>query len=166
MSRTTKQEVLELFQDRDFRNRKREILALQKDISTARGVIADGKARYIKQRLRLRSKKTAENPFSALEGYNTREEIRNDYGWEIISEAEMDRLMLLWDAREANKAADGTFEDRVTTMLDMALASVGEQFQDEIMEFRDLEQRMDADAERVARENQQREWERKYGGGL
>ena len=166
MSRTTKQEVLELFQDRDFRNRKREILALQKDISTARGVIADGKARYIKQRLRLRSKKTAENPFSALEGYNTREEIRNDYGWEIISEAEMDRLMLLWDAREASKAADGTFEDRVTTMLDMALASVGEQFQDAIMEFRDLEQRMDADAERVARENQQREWERKYGGGL
>ena len=166
MSRTTKQEVLELFQDKDFRNRKREILALQKDISTARGVIADGKARYIKQRLRLRSKKTAENPFSALEGYNTREEIRNDYGWEIISEAEMDRLMLLWDAREANKAADGTFEDRVTTMLDMALASVGEQFQDEIMEFRDLEQRMDADAERIARENQQREWERKYGGGL
>ena len=166
MSRTTKQEVLELFQDRDFRNRKREILALQKDISTARGVIADGKARYIKQRLRLRSKKTAENPFSALEGYNTREEIRNDYGWEIISEAEMDRLMLLWDAREANKAADGTFEDRVTTMLDMALASVGEQFQDAIMEFRDLEQRMNADAERVARENQQREWERKYGGGL
>ena len=166
MSRTTKQEVLELFQDRDFRNRKREILALQKDISTARGVIADGKARYIKQRLRLRSKKTAENPFSALEGYNTREEIRNDYGWEIISEAEMDRLMLLWDAREANKAADGTFEDRVTTMLDMALASVGEQFQDEIMEFRDLEQRMDADAERIARKNQQREWERKYGGGL
>ena len=63
MSRTTKQEVLELFQDRDFRNRKREILALQKDISTARGVIADGKARYIKQRLRLRSKKAAENPF-------------------------------------------------------------------------------------------------------
>ena len=166
MSRTTKQEVLELFQDKDFRNRKREILALQKDISTARGVIADGKARYIKQRLRLRSKKTAENPFSALEGYNTREEIRNDYGWEIISEAEMDRLMLLWDVREANKAADGTFEDRVTTMLDMALASVGEQFQDAIMEFRDLEQRMNADAERVARENQQREWERKYGGGL
>lgn len=166
MSRTTKQEVLELFQDRNFQDRKKEILALQRDISTARGVIADGKKRYIKQRLRLRSKKAAENPFAALEGYNTREDIRNDYGWEFISEAEMDRLMLLWDAREASKAADGMFEDRVTAMLDLALASVGEQFLDEIREFLNLERRMDADAERIALENRQREWDRKYGGGL
>lgn len=76
MSKTTKEEVLQMLQGQDFRDQKREIRTLQKDIATARGIIADGIARYIKQRLRLRSKKAAEeNPFADLEGYNSKKDI-------------------------------------------------------------------------------------------
>lgn len=62
MSRTTKEEVLLLLQSEDFRAQQREIRSIQKDIATARGIIADGQTRYIKQRLQLRSKK-AGSPF-------------------------------------------------------------------------------------------------------
>ena len=103
-----------MLQRQDFRDQKREIRTLQKDITTARGIIADGIARYIKQRLRLRSKKAAEeNPFADLEGYNSRKDIQEAYGWEIITDAEMDRLNALWGAREASLSAAGKYEDKL-----------------------------------------------------
>lgn len=162
MARTTKQEVLELFQGSEFRQRKREIQKIQKDISKARGIIADGRRRYIKQHLRLRSKKAVEDPFADLADYDTREDIRTAYGWEFISEAEMDRLMALWDAREASLSATGKYEDRVTQMLEKALNIIGEEFMDELWEFQELERKMEAEAEQIARENRQREWEREH----
>lgn len=167
MSRTTREDVLQMLQGQDFREQKREIQALQKDIATARGIIADGIARYIKQRLRLRSKKAAEeNPFADLEGYNSKKDIQEAYGWEIISEAEMDRLNILWDAREASLSATGKYEDRVTKMLERALNSVADEYIDQMVDFQELERRMDADAERIAQENRQRNWERAHGGGV
>lgn len=167
MSRTTKEEVLQVLQGQDFRERQREIRAIQKDIATARGVIADGIARYKKTRLRVRSKKAAEeNPFADLANYNSREDIRNAYGWEMISETEMDRLITLWDAREASLSTAGTYEDRVTQMLQRALNLIADEYIDQLSDFQELERRMDADAERIARENQQRDWDRNYGGGV
>ena len=166
MSRTTKEEVLLLLQSEDFRAQQREIRSIQKDIATARGIIADGQTRYIKQRLRLRSKKAAEeNPFADLKGYNSKKDIQEAYGWEIISEAEMDRLNALWDAREASLSADGKYEDRVTRMLEKALSSIADEYIDRLMDFQELERRMEADAERIAKENRQRNWERTYGRG-
>lgn len=166
MSTTTKEEVLELFQGAEFRQKQREIQAIRKDIATARGIIADGRARYIKKRLRLRSKKAAEeNPFADLANYNSREDIRNAYGWEMLSEAEMDRLMALWDAKEASLSTAGTYEDRVTQMLERALNAIGDEYIDQLSDFQELERQMEAEAERIARENQQRDWERKHGGG-
>lgn len=162
MARTTKEEVLELFQGSEFRQRKCEIQKIQKDISKARGIIVDGKRRYIKQRLRLRSKKATEEPFADLADYNSREDIRTAYGWEFISEAEMDRLMALWDAREASLSAAGKYEDRVTQMLEKALDIIGEEYKEELWEFEELERKMEADAERIAQENRQREWEREH----
>ena len=166
MARTTKGEVLELFQGAEFRQKQREIQAIRKDIATARCIIADGRTRYIKKRLRLRSKNAAEeNPFADLANYNSREDIRNAYGWEIITEHEMDRLMALWEAREISLSTTGKYEDRVTQMLERALNAIGDEYIDQLSDFQELERRMDADAERIARENQQREWDRKYGGG-
>ena len=167
MSKTTKEEVLKILQGEDFRERQREIRAIQKDITTARGVIADGIARYKKARLRVRSKKVAtENPFADLEGYNSKKDIQEAYGWEIISEAEMDRLNILWDARKASLSAAGKYEDRVTKMLERALNSVADEYIDQLADFQELERRMDADAERIAQENRQRNWERAHGGGV
>ena len=166
MARDTKEEIMQLLQGEDFKSQKREIQALQKDIATARGIIADGQARYIKQRLRLRSKKAAtEDPFADLAGYNSKKDIQEAYGWEIISEAEMDRLNALWDAREASLSADGKYEDRVTRMLEKALSSIADEYIDRLMDFQELERRMEADAERIAKENRQRNWERTYGRG-
>lgn len=167
MSRTTKEEVLLLLQSEDFRAQQREIRSIQKDIATARGIIADGQTRYIKQRLRLRSKKAAEeNPFADLEGYNSRKDIQEAFGWEIITEAEMDRLNALWEARESSLSATGRYEDRVTQMLERAMNAVGDEFIDQLSDFQEMERRMEADAERIACENRQREWERKHGGGI
>lgn len=166
MSRTTKEEILQVLQGEDFRVQQQDIRVLQKDIATARGIIADGIARYIKQRLRLRSKKAAEEtPFADLEGYNSRKDIQEAYGWEIISEAEMDRLNALWDAREASLSAAGKYEDRVTQMLERALNAIGDEYIDQLSDFQELVRRMESEAERIARENRQRDWERKYGGG-
>lgn len=166
MARDTKEEIMQLLQGKNFKSQKREIQALQKDIATARGIIADGQARYIKQRLRLRSKKAAtDDPFADLSGYNSKKDIQEAYGWEIISEAEMDRLNALWDAREASLSADGKYEDRVTRMLEKALSSIADEYIDCLMDFQELERRMEADAERIAKENRQRNWERAYGGG-
>lgn len=143
-----------MLQGQDFRNQKREIQTLQKGIATARGIIADGIARYIKQRLRLRSKKAAEgNPFADLEGYNSRKDIQEAYGWEIITEAEMDRLNALWDAREASLSTAGKYEDRVTKMLERALNSVADEYIDQLADFQELEHQMETDAERIAQEN-------------
>ena len=165
MSRTTKEEVLQMLQGQDFRERQREIKALQKDIATARGVLADGISRYKKKHLRLRSKKAAEeNPFADLEGYNSQRDIQDAYGWELISEAEMDRLNALWTAREASLSDAGKYEDRVTQLLGRALNSVRGEYIDQLADFQELERRMEADAERIAKENQQRDWERKHGG--
>lgn len=167
MSKTTKEEVLKILQGEDFRERQREIRAIQKDISTARGVIADGIARYKKARLRVRSKKVAtEYPFADLEGYNSKKDIQEAYGWEIITEAEMDRLNALWDAREASLSAAGKYEDRVTKILERALNSVADEYIDQLADFQELERQMETDAERIAQENRQRNWERAHGGGV
>lgn len=167
MARTTKAEVLELFQGAEFRQKQREIQAIRKDIATARGIIADGQARYIKKRLRLRSKKVAEeNPFADLDGYNLQKDIQDAYGWGIITEAEMDRLNALWDAREASLSSSGKYEDRVTQMLERALNLIADEYIDQLSNFQELERRMEAEAERIAKENQQREWDRKHGGAV
>lgn len=167
MSRDTKEEVLRIMQGEDFRSKKREIQAIQRDIATARGIIADGQARYIKQRLRLRSRKAAmENPFVDLDGYNLKKDIQEAYGWEIISEAEMDRLNALWDAREASLSAAGKYADRVTQMLERALNCIADEYIEQLVDFQELERRMEADAERIAKENRQRNWERSHGGGV
>lgn len=167
MSRTTKEEVLLLLQSEDFRAQQREIRSIQKDIATARGIIADGQTRYIKQRLRLRSRKAAvENPFADLGGYNSKRDIHDAYGWEIITEAEMDRLNALWDAREASLSSSGKYEDRVTQMLERALNAIGDEYIDQLSNFQELKRRMEAEAERIAQENRQRDWERAHGGGV
>lgn len=78
----------------------------------------------------------------------------------------MDRLNALWDAREASLSAAGKYEDRVTKMLERALNCIGEDYIEQILDFQELERRMAADAERIAQENRQRDWERTHGGGV
>lgn len=160
----TKQDVLEKWSNDKTRARDREVEGIKKDMSTARSYIQDALDRYRKKKLRARSKKQAtENPFAELDGYESRQQIQDDYGWEIITEARMDKLLELWDLRELGGGQeDNLYRDRVTEMLERAMRSVGEEYQDELFDY-DMEKRTrELEAETVARENNQRTWERKY----
>lgn len=64
-----------------------EVESIRKAILTAKGAIHDAKVRYIKQRLRSKSKqKAAEDPFEELKDYESRQQIHDDYGWDEDAE--------------------------------------------------------------------------------
>lgn len=145
----------------------REVEEIKKAIATARGAIHEAKVRYIKQRLRSRSRKKAEeDPHEELKDYESRQQIHDDYGWGFITEARMDRLFELWDAREESRrrgAGAGTFEDYVTRMLDTAWAAVGEEHAERIAAYDQKMRRRQEDAERIAKENNERTRRREAG---
>lgn len=143
-----------------------EVAAIRKAILAAKGAIHDAKARYIKQRLRSKSKKVAEeDPFEELKDYESRRQIHDDYGWGLITEARMDRLMELWDAREESrkKNANAVYEDYVTRMLDAAWAAVGEEYVERLHAFDQKEKRRYQEADRIAKENNERTRLRELG---
>lgn len=116
-----------------FNELKAEEAQIRKDVSTARGILNDALLRYIKKKANARNKKQAEDMnllFADLAEYRNREDIRDAYGWDIISEKEMDRLMHLWDIREKYVSDSGKFEDRVTEMVTRAMNSIGEEYHD------------------------------------
>ena len=49
---------------KSFKERKEEYDLLLKDIFKAKGIVQEAITRYTKQKLRLRSKKAAEDPFA------------------------------------------------------------------------------------------------------
>ena len=143
-----------------------EVEAIRKAILTARGAVHDAKARYIKQRLRSKSKKQAdEDPFEELKEYESWQQIQDDYGWELITEARMDRLLALWDAREESRKmnASAVYEDYVTRMLDAAWAAIGEDYVERLHAFDEKEKRRRQEAEQIAQENNERTRLRELG---
>lgn len=160
----TKEDVLEVWASDKTRAKDREIAAIRKDIQKATGCIQDALDRYRKTKTRARSKKAAaENPFAELEGYESRQQIQDAYGWEFITEARMDRLLELWDLREQSGAQDdGIYRDRVTEMLERAMNAVGAEYIDQLAEYDMAKREREREAEKVARENNQRTWQRKY----
>lgn len=125
---------------------------IKKDRDTARKYIKDALARYRKDKTRSRSKAKAENPFYDLDQYSSREDIRDSYGWELITEKEMDRLIELWDLREKSRSKS-TLEDRVTEMLEQAFRACGSEYDEEIMDYEKKRADQWHEAERIAREN-------------
>lgn len=125
---------------------------IKKDRDTARKYIKDALARYRKDKTRSRSKAKAEDPFADLEPYSSREDIRDAFGWEIITEKEMDRLIKLWDLREESKNKT-TLEDRVTEMLELAFRACGSEYDEEILDYEKRRADQWHEAERIAREN-------------
>ncbi len=125
---------------------------IKKDRDTARKYIKDALARYRKDKTRSRSKAKAEDPFADLEPYSSREDIRDAYGWEFITEKEMDRLIKLFDLREESKNKT-TLEDRVTEMLELAFRACGSEYDEEIMDYEKKRADQWHEAERIAREN-------------
>lgn len=132
-----------------------EIEAIRKDIAAARKYIQDALARYRKDKTRSRSKAKAADPFADLEGYNIRQDIQGAFGWEFISEAEMDRLLALWDLREASKNKQ-QLEDRVTEMLEIASRSCSAPYDDKLYDWDKKQEQRRKAARQIAAENLER----------
>jgi homoserine dehydrogenase len=121
----------------DFLAQQREVKAIRKDIATAYKVIAAGLARYRKKMLHAKNKAQTEDMsmFAELEDYESKKEIHDAFGWSYISEKQMKRLNDLWDAREQVTANQGKYADRVTEILERAMANCGDIFFDALEEF-------------------------------
>lgn len=140
--------------------------SLKRDIATARKIIDNGMKQYIKRKIGARNKQQIEDQeafYADLAGYDSKKDIQDAYGWDLISETEMDRLNAMWDAREIAKQNAGKYSDRITEMLEAAMNSVGERYDQEIFDAEMAKRRFDEDVKRIQRENAQRDWERKYG---
>lgn len=165
MSFTTAQEILSLWaknETSEARRERLEIKALRRDLETAQEGIQEAIARYRKVKLRARSKKQANSPdvFAELDAYSSQEDIRTAYGYEMISESEMDRLMNLWELREQSKQAEGPYRDRCVEMLELASQAVWDAYSAPILAYEEKVSQMHRDAERIAAENRRRNTER------
>lgn len=113
---------------------------LKRDITVARRIVENGIVQYRKRKLALRNKKQLDDPeaaYTELNDYSSQEDIRDAYGYELISEAEMDRLMGLWEGRERMRDARGKYNDRVTEMLEIAYRGIGESYLEQIYAYED-----------------------------
>ena len=73
--------------------------------------------------------------------------------------------MELWDFREESKkqSVDAGYHDRVTEMLEAAMNSLGNEFQEKIFDFELRRRKMAREAEVVAHENNDRTYRREHG---
>ena len=111
----------------------------------AAAIVEDALARYVKEKTRARSKKAAmekdaaiNSPrFDKLAMYDRFDDIREAYGWDLITESEADRLEDLWNEREAlkEKTIDGFYQDLVTECLTQGKQFISGLYEDDISEF-------------------------------
>ena len=131
--------------EKDYNEQKKTTDALVAARNKAAWLVEDAKARYVKEKTRAKSKKAAlekdaaihAKRFDCLADFETKEDIHEYYGLGCITEARCDKLMDLWDEREAIKATsvDGVYSDNVTACLDAAKLAVMGMFEDEISDF-------------------------------
>ena len=152
---------MEYGKSQEYLDKEREAAKIRKDILTARGIITDGINRYIKKMLRARNKKQAEDlsVFDELKDYNGIEDIQNAYGWDIITRAQMDRLMEMWEAREKYIDESGKFTDRVTGMLYRIRNLCGDEFAETLDEFDAMKARRDAEIKAIEKRNAEIDYE-------
>lgn len=145
MKETTEEEVLKVMRHDNKRLDEQldELEALRANMRKAGEMITGAVIRYRKEKLKKKSLKAAEedNEFAELDDYPTREEIRNCYGYDMITEAEMDRLFYLWDLREEQrkKKQSTVYEDAVTKMLHQAANAIEDIYRDRKEELEEIE---------------------------
>lgn len=156
MKETTAEEVLKVMRHDNKRLDEQldELEALRANMRKAGEMITGAVVRYRKEKLKKKSLKAAEedNEFAELDDYPTREEIRNCYGYDMITEAEMDRLFYLWDLREEQKKKkqSAVYEDAVTKMLHQAANAIEDIYRDRKEELEEIEFNAMSEARRRA----------------
>lgn len=156
MKETTPEEVLKVMRhdSKKLDDALDELEQLRADLRKAGELIAGAVIRYRKEKLKKKSLKAAEEEaeFAELEDYTSREDIRNCYGYDMITEKEMDRLFYLWDLREEqrHKKKDAAYEDAVTKMLHQASNAIEDKYRDKLEELEEIEAKAMAEARRKA----------------
>lgn len=158
MNMTSVQEILDLWKKHETiaaKAERLEVEALRRDIRKAQSLIEEAVARYRKEKLRVRSrtKANSEDPFAELAEYSSQEDIRTAYGYEMISETEMDRLMELWELRAQSARQSGPYTDRVTEMLELASRAVWDVYGEKVLLYDERTARKRKAAQRIAEEN-------------
>ena len=156
MKETTPEEVLKVMRhdSKKLDDALDELEQLRADLRKADELISGAVIRYRKEKLKKKSLKAAEEEaeFSELDDYTSREDIRNCYGYDMITETEMDRLFYLWDLREEQRRKKQTtaYEDTVTKMLHQAVNAVEDIYRDRKEELEETEFKALAEARRRA----------------
>lgn len=137
--------------------KEREVKAIRKAMDDARAVMQDGLTRYVKKKTKARSMAKAEaDPFAELEGWESVEQIQNAYGYDEITADKRDKLLDLWEAREAaqnsRKAGDNKYHDLVTEMLETAIRRVGNEYADMLFEYDQQRREAEKQCEQLAME--------------
>lgn len=156
MKEATEQDVLKVMRhdSKKLDDALDELEQLRADLRKAGELIAGAVIRYRKEKLKKKSLKAAaeEDEFAELEDYTSREDIRNCYGYDMITEAEMDRLFYLWDLREEQrkKKKDAAYEDGVTKMLHQAANAMEDKYRERLEELEEIEYKALTEARRRA----------------
>ena len=158
--------MAEIKVSQEWLSQERKIKSIRTDIATARGIISDGLVRYKKKMLHAKNKKQVEDlsMFAELDGYESKQQIQDAFGWDYISDTQMVRLNDLWDAREQVIANRGRFADRVTQMLERAMDNCGDKFADALEEFDALVRLDNENSARIERENSINNYNRYHAG--
>ena len=157
MKETTPEEVLKVMRhdNKKLDEQLNELEELEANLKKASELITGAVIRYRKEKLKKKSLKAAEqeDEFAELADFPTRESIRDLYGWDMITEAEMDRLMYLWDLREEQKRKkkDGAYEDEVTKMLHTAANAMEDRYRDRKEELEEVRWKAEQEAQRRAK---------------
>ena len=153
MKEATQEDVLKMMRhdNKKLDEQLDELEALEANLRKASELITGAVIRYRKEKLKKKSLKAAEedDQFAELADYTTRESIRDCYGYDMITEAEMDRLFYLWDLREeqTQKKKSTVYEDEITKMLHQAANAMEEKYRDRKEELEQIR----FEAEQVAR---------------
>ena len=131
-----------------------ELEQLRADLRKAGELITSAVIRYRKEKLKKKSLKKAEedDAFAELNDYTSREDIRNCYGYDMITENEMNRLFYMWDLREEQRQKKNreVYEDEVTKMLFYASNAIEDKYRDRKEELEEIEYKAMAEARRRA----------------
>lgn len=145
MKETTADEVLKVMRNdsKKLDDALDELEHLRADLRKARELITNAVIRYRKEKLKKKTLKKAEeeDPFAELAEYTSRENIRDCYGYDMITENEMERLFYLWDLREEQKQkkCQEVYQDEVTKMLDCAANAIEDKYRDRLEELEEKE---------------------------
>lgn len=156
MKETTPEEVLKVMRhdNKKLDEALDELEELEADLKKASELITSAVIRYKKEKLKKKNLKQAEEEdlFAELNDYTSRENIRDCYGYDMITENEMERLFYLWDLREEQrqKKKSDRYEDQVTKMMDTAANAIEDKYRDRKEELEEIRYKAEAEARRRA----------------